>query len=753
MFGCTQLNIEGRLDLDGFRNITEQTATIARLMNAIYLQTHLKLEAVTMEDIITEVLDVPSLSLFHKINEQDIRETVSDMNAFDLLTTVPIDERVRIFDEFLFNDNLSELSNTPNLSAYANLQINYSVAFDSSWQAGMDMSFLVGATLLDEKRADINNMKALFKNFMNSTEIMIEDLKNFYKIYENKLHHLKLARSQFERVGSISSSLKALRKVSNETFLKGLVEQLNKLKLYTPILESWVNSSYGERIRHQARFIINLLRKSDKTFDQKFLIGLPNGSRDLAELSQDFQEEWLKNLLHDGKSLDELETLLKPMRKIERQLSSIEKIWHNSARSEYLNCIYKFLKSTQGLNPLKLTNISLTLPNAIAALDNLSQNYTTKYIREFVDEFDIVVNPCLMQFTGWDSELTNFYLKRNDSYFFNGITNINSAYPVNEGNEKQLEYLDNLPYQDYASDLNFTSDAFLSFKQKDRNITDCIPKITDFWKKFHLFSLTFPMAYNSDVKEVTNMLRVIKNIVPFTKNEHFNITGLTEYLLAAKAELSKSKKLDADLQQEMKHVDVNRMLSFSNARDIAFQFAHYHRTLVFYQKPELLQFFHNFRSNGLQLAKKIDHLSHREKLAVGQIWQKMLEGNQTTDELTIIKFLTAVVDAEDSISKNYSRIERSRQSLTSLAKALFNLNEITFPMYNFMMMRESIDALKYTSLGQSEEVSSVERSIAQLEGVYSSLAHEKYQLGKMFDDADKDFESFFTKQPQPPEDW
>uniref|UniRef100_A0A8R1DT46 Domain of unknown function WSN domain-containing protein n=1 Tax=Caenorhabditis japonica TaxID=281687 RepID=A0A8R1DT46_CAEJA len=490
----------------------------------------------------------------------------------------------------------------------------------------------------------------------------------------------------------------------------------------------------------------DLLRKGGKTFDKKILIGLPNGSRDLAALAQDFKKEWLKQVLHDGESLDELETLLKPMKKFEMQLASIEKVSHKSARNNYLNCIRKFLKSIQGLDALKSTNISQTLPKAIDALENLSS--VENYVSQFVVKFDELVNSCYTKFESLESELESFHLKKDDPYFFNKINNISSDYPLDGSKDEQLEHLDHLPYHEYLDDMKFTASSLLYFKQKENNITECIANISIFWKKFEEFRLSIELLFNSNVEDVTNVLRVIKTIVPFTGKERSSIRNVVDFLLAAKAKLSESKKLDADLQQEMKHVDVNRMLSFSNARDIASQFAYYHRTLVFYQKPEFLNFFHYFRSNGLELARKIDGLPYNEKKATGQVWQKMLEGNETEDELTIINFLKSVVVTEKFFSKNYSRPEGN---LTSLAKVLIKLNGITVPVYNFMMMRESIEALKITSLGHSEQVSNAERSLAQLEGVHSSLAHTKYKIGNLLEEGDKFFDAFFTEKSH--EDW
>uniref|UniRef100_A0A8R1I1W2 Uncharacterized protein n=1 Tax=Caenorhabditis japonica TaxID=281687 RepID=A0A8R1I1W2_CAEJA len=746
-------NFEERLDLTGFETITEQTATLARLMNAIFLQNYFHLELVTMEDVIAEVFDVPSLSFFNKINERDIRDTVNDMKAFDVLTELPIDERERMFDGFLLKDTLTKISTVPDLSAYANVQINYSVLITAANKAGMDITSLMGATKDEKNRDDIGIMKGLFQTSKNSTMIMVEHLKNFHEMYENKLDVFDLARLQLEEIKSVDSSLKAFQQVVVRTFLKSLTEKLESLKLHTPILESWVNSSHRrERIIRQATFMHDLLRKSGKAFDKKILIGLPNGSQDLAELAEDFQKAWLKKLLNDGKSLNALETLLTPMKTFEKQLLSIEKVWYEPARNEYLNCIHKILKSIQGLDMLKSINISQTLPNAIKTLNQLP--FKGNYVSDFVNEFDQLVKSLDENFTSLESDLKTFNAKKNDPYFFNKIDNVSSAYPLNEAEEKHLEYLNNLPYQDYLNDLNFTSDALLNFERWDKNITGGIAEILNFWKKFESFRPTFEFAFNSDVEDVANVLRAIRGMVPFTLKERSIIDGITDFLLAAKAKLSESKQLDAVLQQEMKKVDVNRMILFSNARDIASQFASYHRTLVLYQKPELLKFFNNFRSNGLQLARKIENLPPDEETAVGEAWNWLVERNETLDNLSIVNFLNGVQITEKFFSKNYSH---PVGNLTSLAKVLIKLNGITIPAFQYKTMRESIGALKITSLGQSEEVSNAERSLAQLEGVYSSLAHEKYLFGGLLEDADQVFKSFFTPEEivtsTPPEDW
>uniref|UniRef100_A0A8R1I3N5 WSN domain-containing protein n=2 Tax=Caenorhabditis japonica TaxID=281687 RepID=A0A8R1I3N5_CAEJA len=744
-FGCAQLNNKRRLDLDGFRNITEQTATIARLMNALYLQTHLKLEAVTMEDVITEVLDVPNSFLFYTINERDIRDTVNDMKAFDLLTTIPIEERVINFYGLLLNETLSKMLTAPNLWAFSMVGMGFFEASDFASQTVLKLKTLMDASSNQAYRNNIYVMQTFFQDFANSTVNMVQSFKIFRDSYKATLYTFTLVRLQIEEVKSLIPILKAFQQVADKQYLISLINKLNSLKLYTPILESWVNVSYRERISRQASVMHDLLRKSDKKFDEKILIGLPNGSRDLAALSQDFKKEWLRKLLHDGKSLNELETLLTPMQKFEKQLVLIEKVWHMPARNEYLNCVQKFLKSLQGLDALNSTNISQALPNAISALDKLSSN--TKYVNEIVDEFDHFVKSWDELLTSFESGQNYFNGKKGDTYFFYKIDDIISAYNSKEAEQIQLRYIEDLPYLDYLKDLNLTLTTLVSLSQNYREIKTSITNITNFWKKFDEFSLTFQMAYNSDVEEVINVLRVIKTIVPFTKNERSNIAGLTEFLLAAKAKLSESKKLDDVLQQEMKHVGLNRMISFFNARDIASQFAHYHRTLVFYQKPELSQFFHSFRSNGLKLVRKIDDLPPNEKRAMRQIWHWTPQKNETEDELTIKKFLTAVVDAEEFVNTNIG----PKGNLTSLAKVLIKLNGIMIPAFQYKTMRASIEAWKITSLGQSEEVSNAERSLAQLEGVYSSLAHEKYQIGGMLEDADRVFKSFFTEQP--PEDW
>uniref|UniRef100_A0A8R1EPA6 WSN domain-containing protein n=1 Tax=Caenorhabditis japonica TaxID=281687 RepID=A0A8R1EPA6_CAEJA len=142
-----QPNIEERLDLTGFKTITEQTATLARLMNAIFLQNHFQLGLVTMEDVITEVFDVSKSPLFNNINERDIRDTVRAMKDFDLLTTTPIDDRISWFDQFLPNGALTNISAVPELSSYANGKIDYNVCTTEYYDVERDMGILVAYTL------------------------------------------------------------------------------------------------------------------------------------------------------------------------------------------------------------------------------------------------------------------------------------------------------------------------------------------------------------------------------------------------------------------------------------------------------------------------------------------------------------------------------------------------------------------------------------------------------------------------------
>uniref|UniRef100_A0A8R1EDZ5 Domain of unknown function WSN domain-containing protein n=1 Tax=Caenorhabditis japonica TaxID=281687 RepID=A0A8R1EDZ5_CAEJA len=138
--------------------------------------------------------------------------------------------------------------------------------------------------------------------------------------------------------------------VTNETFLNNLKTSLNSLLSSISTIKSWLDAKNKHHAIKMLDDINTILAPSVFGYDKNLLIGFPNGSKDLATLFENLQENWIKRVLNGGKSVSELVRVFGPMTKFQSQLSSLEQIWMKSDRETYANTTRKSLISLRIIN-------------------------------------------------------------------------------------------------------------------------------------------------------------------------------------------------------------------------------------------------------------------------------------------------------------------------------------------------------------------------------------------------------------------
>uniref|UniRef100_A0A8R1EMN8 Uncharacterized protein n=1 Tax=Caenorhabditis japonica TaxID=281687 RepID=A0A8R1EMN8_CAEJA len=124
------------------------------------------------------------------------------------------------------------------------------------------------------------------------------------------------------------------------------------------ILGSWLKSSKNKATKVQLDVLRTLFspRKAVSSRN-KVLIGLPNKSKDLEMLEKDFENNWLKDMLNKGSSLDELKVALLPVRNISSNLASVEEGWTNPKKILYFEIAQQSLRTIRNVckrNPTSL---------------------------------------------------------------------------------------------------------------------------------------------------------------------------------------------------------------------------------------------------------------------------------------------------------------------------------------------------------------------------------------------------------------
>uniref|UniRef100_A0A8R1E4R7 Domain of unknown function WSN domain-containing protein n=1 Tax=Caenorhabditis japonica TaxID=281687 RepID=A0A8R1E4R7_CAEJA len=226
---------------------------------------------------------------------------------------------------------------------------------------------------------DVNNLKKKYISIQNFETL--KDLRSFVVDFE-----------QYQLL-------------TNETFLNNLKTSLNSLLSSISTIKSWLDA----KNKHHAIKILDdintILAPSVFGYDKKLLIGFPNGSKDLATLFENLQENWIKKVLNGGKSVSELVRVFGPMTKFESQLSSLEQIWMKSDREAYANTTRKSLISLRIINKANPADVSDSLSKVNDTFVNLGSIADVNSI--VLDEFNQLLNSS-EPFTSFKNQLADF---------------------------------------------------------------------------------------------------------------------------------------------------------------------------------------------------------------------------------------------------------------------------------------------------------------------------------------------------------
>uniref|UniRef100_A0A8R1DEK0 Uncharacterized protein n=2 Tax=Caenorhabditis japonica TaxID=281687 RepID=A0A8R1DEK0_CAEJA len=173
---------------------------------------------------------------------------------------------------------------------------------------------------------------------------------------------------------------------------------------------------------------------------------------------------------------------------------------------------------------------------------------------------------------------------------------------------------------------------------------------------------------------------------------------LEAILLLAKKKLDESLNLDANLKKEIDLADgANRLKSFTSAQT---------------RTPQKIN---NFVNSGTKMAKKIETLSPIEKQSIGSGW----------NNFSAIGPLMETFSSE--IKKLPFNISNKHVDFKSFGNSLSILDKLNVPSLDFAMMLSTLDNLKSTGIGQSQEVVETENCLIQLEDLqYAALRRNGY---------------------------
>uniref|UniRef100_A0A8R1ICH8 Uncharacterized protein n=1 Tax=Caenorhabditis japonica TaxID=281687 RepID=A0A8R1ICH8_CAEJA len=243
----------------------------------------------------------------------------------------------------------------------------------------------------------LNNLSQEINSSNPKFDMAVEHFSEFYlpflTLHEKNVKDLKKSMKNFETLKDLRSfvvDFEQYQLLTNETFLNNLKTSLNSLLSSVSTIKSWLNAKNKHHAIKMLDDINTILAPSVFGYDKKLLIGFPNGSKDLATLFENLQENWIKEVLNGGKSVSELVRVFGPMTKFESQLSSLEQIWIKSDRETYANTTRKGLISLKIINKANPVDVSDSLAKVNTTFVNLGSIADVN--STVLDEFNQLLN-------------------------------------------------------------------------------------------------------------------------------------------------------------------------------------------------------------------------------------------------------------------------------------------------------------------------------------------------------------------------
>uniref|UniRef100_A0A8R1EMG9 Tyrosine-protein phosphatase domain-containing protein n=1 Tax=Caenorhabditis japonica TaxID=281687 RepID=A0A8R1EMG9_CAEJA len=603
-------------NLNTLNTSEEKTASLARMMNAIALQNEFNDGSVTMKEVMAEALDVRNSTLLDSIDEKDSRVAGKAVKTVDLITARPaqtINKTTEKLKKVLFlGDSTSHSSSISQMFSSLN---DFNIDLDT-------ISVTVG-TLVQS----LNNLSQEINSSNPKFDTAVEHFSTFESlvgsIHGAYLTNLKKSMQNFKTLEDLRSfvvDFEQYQLVTNETFLNNLKASLNSLLSSISTIKSWLDAKNKHHAIKMLDDINTILAPSVFGYDKNLLIGFPNGSKDLATLFENLQENWIKDVLNGGKSVSELVRVFGPMTKFESQLSSLEQIWMKSDRENYANTTRKSLISLRIINKANPVDVSDSLSKVNDTFVNLGSIADVN--STVLDEFNQLLDSS-EPFTSFTTQLAGFLDAPEVAQF--SLTELD-IFKVDYGklkkDEDKFDMLKNkLNISKYSQNLEFFQNQ-LELLVSAKNAT------TGYFKTIVEFNSTITdtnvdnirslieilQNVKSEITAVENLVELLNSLCLFSEKERKVIDGISNFLVSVKSKMNESKLLEESLQLEMKETGfLHRFSGFPSARNLTSQLAYTERTLHFFQRKDLKQDFQNLATNGEKLVEFIESLPANEK--------------------------------------------------------------------------------------------------------------------------------------------
>uniref|UniRef100_A0A8R1IR00 WSN domain-containing protein n=1 Tax=Caenorhabditis japonica TaxID=281687 RepID=A0A8R1IR00_CAEJA len=375
-------------NLNTLNTSEEKTASLARMMNAIALQNEFNDGSVTMKEVMAEALDVRNSTLLDSIDEKDSRVAGKAVKTVDLITARPAQ---------MINKTTDKLKKVLFLGDSTSHSSSISQMFSSLNDFNIDLSSI--SSSVGRSVQSLKNLSQEINSSNPKFDMAVGHFSEFYHPFltiptdVNNLKKKYISIQNFETLKDLRSfvvDFEQYQLLTNETFLNNLKTSLNSLLSSISTIKSWLDA----KNKHHAIKILDdintILAPSVFGYEKKLLIGFPNGSKDLATLFENLQENWIKKVLNGGKSVSELVRVFGPMTKFESQLSSLEQIWMKSDREAYANTTRKSLISLRIINKANPADVSDSLSKVNDTFVNLGSIADVN--STVLDEFNQLLN-------------------------------------------------------------------------------------------------------------------------------------------------------------------------------------------------------------------------------------------------------------------------------------------------------------------------------------------------------------------------
>uniref|UniRef100_A0A8R1I5J2 WSN domain-containing protein n=1 Tax=Caenorhabditis japonica TaxID=281687 RepID=A0A8R1I5J2_CAEJA len=373
-FSGQKVQSKRNYEFKNYEDVEKKTAALASVMNAIALHSELLNGTGTARKVLSEALGVQDDSLFDLINQTNIRDVVNSIAFFDASIHQPM-RIIKEIPEYL--DKLS-LHNSINLAGPPISNMLPSLIGISEEILGIFTDIhninITMISIVDEIKKPSWDDEVVLDSVMN-LRINVGDVFIKRRRVEKKkvVESLNLFVWDFEQY--------QLR--MDFIFLNNLNKGLDSLQHSATKIQAWLNSGDHKRIAKQLKIVNGLTSTTAKILDNEALIGFPQGSRDLKKLPKYLKSKWFKNILNDGKSLNELEGQLQPIVQFWKDVARAERLWTKSSRRHWSNAIGQSLKNFEKIDAFNSTSISSALTNMSAIIRKHIANFNIPFFDEF----------------------------------------------------------------------------------------------------------------------------------------------------------------------------------------------------------------------------------------------------------------------------------------------------------------------------------------------------------------------------------